>query len=213
MDILPYLVPYLQNLHPAVIVRGGRTEDEPLMVSLPTGAGVPNSAAIKAAALKAVIDARWDIVSVYIENNDLESLYMMAVPPTGHVPGDGDHEGQTQQESSSPQNTGMDSATSASTSRHNTEPLAAPEQTQATDQAGEQPISPAQSATAASGRPTSPLAPPQSQSPEVGQPTGSDDAGVEHTHTYTSTQGHTRTYEPQQEQGRTLAEATTREDG
>jgi ABC-2 type transport system ATP-binding protein len=84
IDILPYLVEYLQNLHPAVTIRGGRSEDEPLMVSLPTGPAVANSAAIKAAALRALVDGRWDIMSVHIENKDLESLYMLAVPSHAH---------------------------------------------------------------------------------------------------------------------------------
>ncbi len=241
MDILPYLVPYLQNLHPAVIVRGGRTEDEPLMVSLPTGAGVPNSAAIKAAALKAVIDARWDIVSVYIENNDLESLYMMAVPPRGQPEGDRGDESQEE-------GTGMEGRGTGTTAdeRHITEPLAAPEpeQTQATGQAGQagQQAGPTSEGTGdagssggGGGRPTSPLAP--AQGAEGGQPTDTTqrqapaevspppvaEAGAVHAadaqaswsqppSDHEPAREQAQAYGPQHEQGHTLAEAATRKD-
>jgi hypothetical protein len=41
---------------------------------------VPRAESIKAAALRAIVDARWDIVSVYIESRDIESLHLQAVP-------------------------------------------------------------------------------------------------------------------------------------
>lgn len=75
------LIEYLRNLHPAVIVTGGQQEGEPLVVSLPTGDDVPHAAAMKAAGIRAIVDARWDIVSLHVENRDLESIYLQAVGP------------------------------------------------------------------------------------------------------------------------------------
>jgi ABC-2 type transport system ATP-binding protein len=82
LELASYLIDYLRNLHPAVIVRGGQQETEPLVVSLPTGNDVPHAAAMKAAAIRAIVDARWDIISVHVENRDLESIYMQAVRPS-----------------------------------------------------------------------------------------------------------------------------------
>ncbi|HYP41793.1 MAG TPA: ABC transporter ATP-binding protein [Chloroflexia bacterium] len=81
LEIAPHLVEYLKNLHPTVRVKVGQGEQEPLMVSLPTGPEVHNSAAMKAAALRAMLDGRWDITSVYIEHKDLESIYLQAIQP------------------------------------------------------------------------------------------------------------------------------------
>ncbi|MDQ3929828.1 MAG: ABC transporter ATP-binding protein [Chloroflexota bacterium] len=81
LEIAPHLVEYLKNLHPTVWVKGGKGEQEPMAVSLPTGPEVPNSAAIKAAAIRAMLDAHWDITSVYIEHKDLESIYLQAIQP------------------------------------------------------------------------------------------------------------------------------------
>ena len=80
MEIAPHLFEYLLRLHPDVTVEGGSSDDQPLFVSLPTGEEVPRAESIKAAALRAILDARWDIVSVYIESRDIESLYLQAVP-------------------------------------------------------------------------------------------------------------------------------------
>jgi ABC-2 type transport system ATP-binding protein len=80
MEIAPYLIAYLRRLHPEVIVEGGTGRDEPLFVGLPTGEKVLRAEAIKAAALRAMLDAKWDIVSVYVESRDIESLYLQAVP-------------------------------------------------------------------------------------------------------------------------------------
>jgi ABC-2 type transport system ATP-binding protein len=76
-EILADLVHYLGNLHPAAAVR---SSGERLHVVLPGGPDVPHATAIKAAALRAMVDARWDILSVYTENRDLESLFMQALP-------------------------------------------------------------------------------------------------------------------------------------
>ncbi len=78
-EIAPALVAYLTKLHPTVMIRGGEAAGEPLMVNLPVGPEIPHSAAIKNAAIKAMLDGRWDITSLYIDNRDLETLYMRAV--------------------------------------------------------------------------------------------------------------------------------------
>jgi|GEM_PF-760896 len=80
-EILDHLTQYLSKLHPSVLVKGGASEGEHLHVILPAGPDVPHAVAMKAAALRAMVDARWDIVSVYTENRDLESLFLQAVPP------------------------------------------------------------------------------------------------------------------------------------
>ncbi|MEA2572847.1 MAG: type transport system ATP-binding protein [Chloroflexia bacterium] len=80
-EMAPHLIEYLKNLHPAVIIKGGLIESEPLMLSLPTGSDVPHAASMKAAAIRAIVDARWDVVSLHVENRDLESIYMQAVRP------------------------------------------------------------------------------------------------------------------------------------
>jgi ABC-2 type transport system ATP-binding protein len=81
-EILAHLTQYLGKLHPSVLVKGGASEGEHLHVVLPAGPDVPHAVAMKAAALRAMVDARWDIVSVYTENRDLESLFLQAVPPS-----------------------------------------------------------------------------------------------------------------------------------
>jgi hypothetical protein len=81
-ELAPHLIEYLRNLHPAVLIKGGLLETEPLVVSLPTGNDVPHAAAMKAAALRAIVDARWDVMSLHVENRDLESIYMRAVRPS-----------------------------------------------------------------------------------------------------------------------------------
>ncbi|MDQ3930270.1 MAG: ATP-binding cassette domain-containing protein [Chloroflexota bacterium] len=81
-ELASYLIEYLRNLHPAVVIRGGLVETEPLVVSLPTGDDVPHAASMKAAAIRAIVDARWDVVSLHVENRDLESIYMQAVRPS-----------------------------------------------------------------------------------------------------------------------------------
>ncbi|MEO6457360.1 MAG: ABC transporter ATP-binding protein [Chloroflexia bacterium] len=78
-EIAPALIAYLTKLHPTVMVRGGEVGGEPLSVNLPIGPEIPHSAAIKSAAIKAMIDGRWDITSLYIDSRDLESLYLRAV--------------------------------------------------------------------------------------------------------------------------------------
>lgn len=81
LEIAPRLMAYLKTLHPEVTVIGGPAEGQPLVVTLPTGAAMPGAEALKAVALRAMIDAQWDITSVHVENKDLETLYMQAVHP------------------------------------------------------------------------------------------------------------------------------------
>lgn len=81
LEMAPQLLQYLEGLHPAVAVKGGRSEDEPLLLSIPTGNTIPNAASLKAAALRALVDGRWDINSVHIEHHDLETIYLQAVRP------------------------------------------------------------------------------------------------------------------------------------
>jgi ABC-type multidrug transport system ATPase subunit len=78
---LPRLTTHIKNLHPFVTVTGGQTETAPLLVSLPAGAKIRNAAGIKAATLRALVDNSWDIISVYMERKDLESIYMQTLPP------------------------------------------------------------------------------------------------------------------------------------
>lgn len=81
MEIAPHLLEYLRSLHPAVIVKGGQMEGEALLVILPAGPAVPRASAMKSAAIRAMMDADWDITSIYMEGKDLESLYLHAVRP------------------------------------------------------------------------------------------------------------------------------------
>ena len=85
-EIAPALIAYLTKLHPMVMVRGGEVAGEPLSVNLPVGPEIPHSAAIKNAAIKAMLDGRWDITSLYIDNRDLETLYMRAVQSATQSP-------------------------------------------------------------------------------------------------------------------------------
>jgi ABC-2 type transport system ATP-binding protein len=81
LEVAPALIQYLEELHPSVAIKGGEREDEPLMVSLPTGSSVPHAAALKAAAIRAIVDGLWDITSVHVEHRDLETIYLQAVRP------------------------------------------------------------------------------------------------------------------------------------
>jgi len=78
-EIAPALIAYLTKLHPTVMVRGGEVAGEPLSVNLPVGPEIPHGAAIKSAAIKAMLDGRWDITSLHIDSRDLETLYLRAV--------------------------------------------------------------------------------------------------------------------------------------
>lgn len=82
-EVLPHLITYLKNLHPSVTVEATQGGQGLLAVTLPAGPYVPRALAIKAASLRALVDARWDVQSLYTESNDLETLYRRAVQPAG----------------------------------------------------------------------------------------------------------------------------------
>src|SRR5207237_5402506 len=79
------LLAHLRNLHPFVTITGGGRGTEigtaPLVVSLPSGPHIRNAMGIKASALRALVDAGWDVISVYVERKDLESIYVQSAPP------------------------------------------------------------------------------------------------------------------------------------
>ncbi len=93
MELAPHLVEYLEHLHPSVAIKGGVQPEEPLYVSLPTGPSVAHSAALKAAAIRAIVDALWDITAVRVEHRDLESIYLQAVRPSTKEAGKPDQNG------------------------------------------------------------------------------------------------------------------------
>jgi hypothetical protein len=74
----------LQQIHPLVAITGGQASG-PLVVSLPTGEVVHNAQEIKAAALKMLVDAGWDVISVYVERRDLESIYAQTLSPVAQA--------------------------------------------------------------------------------------------------------------------------------
>ena len=56
------------------VTRAG-SNSGPLGFSLPAGYQVANSQGVKARALRALVDANWDVISVYVERKDLENIY------------------------------------------------------------------------------------------------------------------------------------------
>ncbi|MEO8288081.1 MAG: ABC transporter ATP-binding protein [Chloroflexota bacterium] len=87
VESYPRLLAHLQNLHPFVTVSGSGDGTAPIVVSLPSGPHIMNAAGIKASALRALVDASWDVISVYVERKDLESIYMRTAPPRPHDSG------------------------------------------------------------------------------------------------------------------------------
>jgi hypothetical protein len=81
LEAYPRLLAYLRNLHPFVSLTGGGSGTAPLVVSLPSGPHIINSAGIKASALRALMDGGWDVISVYMERKDLESIFAQSAPP------------------------------------------------------------------------------------------------------------------------------------
>jgi ABC-2 type transport system ATP-binding protein len=77
----PRLLANLRALEPSVAATGGAGGAAPLVVSLPSGPRITNAPAIKASALRALMDAGWEVISVYIERKDLESVFARAVAP------------------------------------------------------------------------------------------------------------------------------------
>jgi hypothetical protein len=81
LDSYDRLLAHLRNLHPFVSITGGGSGTTPLVVSLPSGPHIRNAAGIKASALRALVDASWDVISVYVERKDLESIYLQSGQP------------------------------------------------------------------------------------------------------------------------------------
>lgn len=81
LDSYDRLLAHLRNLHPFVSITGGGNGTTPLIVSLPGGSHIRNAAGIKASALRALVDASWDVISVYVERKDLESIYLQSAQP------------------------------------------------------------------------------------------------------------------------------------
>lgn len=81
LDSYERLLLHLRNLHPFVTITGGGNGTTPLVVSLPSGPHIVNAAGIKASALRALVDEGWDVISVYMERKDLESIYVQTEPP------------------------------------------------------------------------------------------------------------------------------------
>ncbi len=77
---LPHLLSALKNLHPFVTVTNSQPSG-PLIVSLPSGGAILNAQGIKASALKMLVEAGWDVISVYTERKDLESIYAQTLSP------------------------------------------------------------------------------------------------------------------------------------
>lgn len=80
LDRLPALMKGLQRLHPFVTITGGQPAG-PLVTSLPAGDEIMNAQAIKGSALKMLVEAGWDVISVYMERKDLESIYAQTLSP------------------------------------------------------------------------------------------------------------------------------------
>jgi ABC-2 type transport system ATP-binding protein len=81
------LLTHLHNLHPFVTVTGGGSAKAPIVISLPSGPHIMNAAGIKASAMRALLDASWDVISVHVERKDLESIYLQSAPPRPQVNG------------------------------------------------------------------------------------------------------------------------------
>lgn len=83
-DRLPTLLKGLQRLHPFVSISGGQGSG-PLVTSLPAGDEILNAQAIKGSALRMLVEAGWDVISVYVERKDLESIYAQTLSPVAQI--------------------------------------------------------------------------------------------------------------------------------
>ena len=83
-ETLVELLKGLKYLHSSITISGGLAQG-PLIVSLPTGEAISNAQAIKAATLKMLVDAGWDVISVYLERRDLESIYAQTLSPVAQA--------------------------------------------------------------------------------------------------------------------------------
>ncbi|HET9494787.1 MAG TPA: ABC transporter ATP-binding protein [Chloroflexia bacterium] len=71
----------MRAIHPEVIVSGPDGEGKPLVTSLPAPPDAREQAGLKARALRAVLDAGWEVAYMAVENRELESIYMEAMAP------------------------------------------------------------------------------------------------------------------------------------
>jgi ABC-type multidrug transport system ATPase subunit len=71
----------LRVLHSEAIVSGPDGEARPLVASLPAASEPAEQASLKARALRAVLDAGWEVAYMAVENRELESIYMEAMAP------------------------------------------------------------------------------------------------------------------------------------
>jgi ABC-type multidrug transport system ATPase subunit len=71
----------MRALHSEAIVSGPDGEGRPLVTSLPAPPDSSEQASLKARALRAVLDAGWEVAYLAVENRELESIYMEAMAP------------------------------------------------------------------------------------------------------------------------------------
>lgn len=71
----------MRALHPEAIVSGPDGDSRLLVTSLPAGGDGDEQAGLKARALRAVMDAGWEVAYLAVENRELESIYMEAMAP------------------------------------------------------------------------------------------------------------------------------------
>ncbi len=71
----------MRSLHPGAIVSGPDGDGKPLVTSLPALPNPIEQTNLKAAALRAVLDAGWEVAYMAVENRELESVYMEAMAP------------------------------------------------------------------------------------------------------------------------------------
>jgi ABC-2 type transport system ATP-binding protein len=71
----------MRALHSEAIVSGPDGEGKPLVTSLPAPPNATEQANLKAMALRAVLDAGWEVAYMAVENRELESIYMEAMAP------------------------------------------------------------------------------------------------------------------------------------
>ena len=71
----------MRALHAEAIVSGPDGEGKPLVTSLPAPPDPAEQANMKARALRAVLDAGWEVAYLAVENRELESIYMEAMAP------------------------------------------------------------------------------------------------------------------------------------
>jgi hypothetical protein len=71
----------MRAIHSEAIVSGPDGDGRPLVTSLPAPPDPSEQASLKARALRAVLDAGWEVAYMAVENRELESIYMEAMAP------------------------------------------------------------------------------------------------------------------------------------